>query len=47
MLPYHTLGIFKWEELGIPYTLGDVTPPSPERTQRAQAILRGEAPAQP
>ena len=42
VLPYHTLGIFKWDELGIPYTLRDVDPPTPERTQRAQAILRGE-----
>lgn len=42
VLPYHTLGVFKWEELGIPYTLGDIEPPTPERTARAQAILRGE-----
>ena len=27
VLPYHTLGVFKWEELGIPYTLSDVKPP--------------------
>ena len=42
VLPYHTLGIFKWDELGIPYTLRDVDPPSPERTERATQILRGE-----
>ncbi len=42
VLPYHTLGIFKWDELNIPYKLRDVDPPTPERTQRAQAILRGE-----
>lgn len=44
VLPYHTLGIFKWEELGIPYTLGDVAPPTPERTREAECILRGESP---
>ena len=43
VLPYHTLGIFKWEELGIPYTLDGVEPPTPERVERAQRILRGEA----
>ena len=30
VLPYHTLGVFKWEELGIPYTLSDVMPPTKE-----------------
>ena len=43
VLPYHTLGIFKWEELGIPYTLGDVAPPTPARTREAECILRGES----
>lgn len=43
VLPYHTLGTFKWDELGIPYTLKDVEPPTPERTAEAQRILRGEA----
>lgn len=42
VLPYHTLGTFKYEELGINYTLKDVEPPTPERTAQAQAILRGE-----
>ena len=42
VLPYHTLGIFKWDELNIPYKLRDVDPPTPERTERAQRILRGE-----
>ena len=43
VLPYHTLGIFKWDELGIPYTLRDVEPPTPERVAHAERILRGEA----
>ena len=31
ILPYHTLGKFKWENLGIPYTLESISPPSAER----------------
>ncbi len=42
VLPYHTLGIFKWDELGIPYSLRDTNPPSQERVDNALAILRGE-----
>lgn len=42
VLPYHTLGTFKWEELGIPYTLKDVDPPSPDRVEHAEKILRGQ-----
>ena len=39
-LIYHTLGVFKWEELGIPYTLSDVMPPDKEQIARANDILR-------
>ena len=37
VLPYHTLGIFKWDELGLPYTLRDVDPPTPERVATPSA----------
>lgn len=40
VLPYHTMGIYKWKELGIPYTLSDAEPPSPERVRHAEEILR-------
>lgn len=39
VLPYHTLGVFKWEELGIPYSLKDVNPPSKDEIERANDIL--------
>ena len=39
VLPYHTLGVFKWETLGIPYTLNDVVPPTAESVRRAKEIL--------
>ena len=38
-LPYHTLGVFKWENLGIPYELGDVMPPTKEEIAHAEEIL--------
>ena len=39
ILPYHTLGIYKWKELGYTYTLGDVAPPDEETVERAKEIL--------
>lgn len=39
ILPYHTLGLFKWENLGIPYSLTDVPAPTEEEIQRAKRIL--------
>ena len=39
ILPYHTLGVYKWQELGIPYPLEGVPTPSEERVKNAQNIL--------
>ena len=39
ILPYHTMGVHKWEALGIPYSLTDVLPPSAEEVKRAEKIL--------
>ncbi|MGN1120282.1 MAG: pyruvate formate-lyase-activating protein [Oscillospiraceae bacterium] len=39
VLPYHTLGKFKWDNLKIPYTLEGVEPPTPERVQNAKEKL--------
>lgn len=39
VLPYHTLGVYKWKELGIEYLLPDVKPPTKEEIKRANDIL--------
>ena len=39
VLPYHTLGVHKWETLGIPYELEGVSPPTAERIDNARKIL--------
>lgn len=39
VLPYHTLGLFKWEKLGIAYSLDGVEPPTADQTRRAEALL--------
>lgn len=39
VLPYHTLGVFKWENMGIKYPLEGIRPPEPERVQQAEEIL--------
>ncbi len=39
VLPYHRMGLYKWEQLGIPNQLADVEPPSQEEVDRARQIL--------
>ncbi|WP_226035575.1 pyruvate formate-lyase-activating protein [Aquibacillus saliphilus] len=39
VLPYHKLGIYKWQSLGLEYKLEGVEPPSEERVKNAVAIL--------
>ena len=40
VLPYHTLGVYKWKELGIPYGLEGIEPPTQDRIQNANEILK-------
>jgi pyruvate formate lyase activating enzyme len=39
VLPYHSLGITKYEKLGIDYPLKDILPPTEERVENAKKIL--------
>ncbi len=39
ILPYHTLGVYKYAELGIPYALANVHPPSREDVEKAKTLL--------
>ena len=39
VLPYHTLGVFKWENMEIKYPLEGIRPPEAERIARAEEIL--------
>jgi pyruvate formate lyase activating enzyme len=39
VLPYHTLGLVKWDNLKIPYPLEGVRPPTEEEVKRAEKIL--------
>ena len=39
VLPYHTFGVFKWEKLGMDYSLTNVDAPTKEDVERANQIL--------
>ena len=41
VLPYHSLALAKYQELGIDYALKDTKSPSPERIAHAKRILEG------
>ena len=41
VLPFHQMGRFKWQKLGLDYTLNDAQPPAPEQVDRACDIFRG------
>jgi pyruvate formate lyase activating enzyme len=42
VLPFHQMGRYKWEQLGLEYRLGDVAPPSAETVERTCAAFRAE-----
>lgn len=39
VLPYHTLGEYKWKELGYDYPLEGIEPPTNERVRNANELL--------
>ena len=39
VLPYHTLGVKKWKDLGLEYKLDGVNPPSKDEVAQAKEIL--------
>ena len=42
VLPFHQMGKFKWEKLGLDYALETTKPPSPELIEETVRIFRGE-----
>lgn len=42
VLPFHQMGRFKWERLGLAYSLQDAVPPTPEQAQRACEVFRAK-----
>jgi pyruvate formate lyase activating enzyme len=40
VLPFHQMGRYKWERLGMSYTLEDTEPPTPAAVEKACAVWR-------
>jgi pyruvate formate lyase activating enzyme len=40
ILPYHTLGVTKWHDAGLPYPLEGISSPTQEAIERAEKILK-------
>jgi pyruvate formate lyase activating enzyme len=40
VLPFHQMGKFKWERLGLKYTLENAIAPTVEEAERACAVFR-------
>jgi pyruvate formate lyase activating enzyme len=40
VLPFHQMGRYKWQRLGLEYTLDHVDPPAPDAVEQACAVFR-------
>ena len=40
VLPFHQMGRFKWNTLGLDYKVSDAQPPSAEAVERAATVFR-------
>ena len=43
ILPYHKLGVYKWEALGLEYPLADIEPPSQDHVKNAYEIYQNKS----
>jgi pyruvate formate lyase activating enzyme len=41
ILPYHEMGVYKWEALGLDYPLKGTKPPTSDEVEWAEGILQG------